>query len=266
MTAFIHDHAERPRLAPVPPQASGDTALDHVYRLARHSRHVFASPLGPFHHAGRRHALPRFVYFGPGSSEHSVRLAVYAGEDPGDTAGASALLHFVERLALKPDLGSGLSISIFPKVDVLGVSAGSVNRQLGRANWSYPDHPEIDLLAKDARGRGYHGFIRLRTDSTVEDVTVSIGAGVDAVAFSSGVEFLTSEDFAPWPVRWEGSSHERARFGPLSLVDDLPVSPFEITLRVPGEWNASLQRESVGRILRAIIVRLRGFDAHAWHI
>ncbi len=271
MTTFFHRHADHPRLALTPPRpvspSAPDSSLEQLYRLAQNSRHVFASPLGPFHHAGRRHALPRFVYFGPHSSDHSLRLAVYAGEEARDTAGSAALLHFLERLALTPDLGAGLNISFFPEVDVLGRAPGSASRHLVRSNWSYPDHPEIDLLAKDARVRGYHGFIRLRTDHTVDELTVSLNAGPDATAASSGVELLTSEDFSPWAVRWEGApARDREPYGPLSLVDDLPVSPFEITVRVPGGWNAGLHREAVARILRSVIIRVRGFDAHAWHI
>ena len=272
MSVFTDRLTATPRLAAVPPRAAAPSTLDapmgRLYHQAQHSKFVFASPLGPFHHAGRRHALPRFVYFGPHTSDASLRLAVYAGEDHRDDRGSLALLHFIERLIIAPDLGAGLNISLFPQVDVLGSVGASGDRRLARANWSYPDHPEIDLLAKDARVRGYHGFIRVQTGGDDDAITVQLNAAPDVAAASTGVEFLNSDDFAPWPVLWEASPFvlSGAPYGPLSLADDLPVSPFEIVVGIPAAWNLELHREAVTRVLRNVIIRLRGFDAHAQHL
>ena len=98
--------------------------LTSLYGLVQRSSYVFGSPLGAVAHAGRSHPLPRFVYFGPHASEASVRLAFLAGFDHRDLRGTLALLHFIEGLALEPEIGHGLNFSLFPLVDVLG-SAGA---------------------------------------------------------------------------------------------------------------------------------------------
>src|SRR4051812_3527006 len=67
--------------------------LATLYALAQKSEHVFGTPLGPFEHAGRQHYVPRFVYFGPQTSEESPRLAFLAGLDSRDLRPTLALLH-----------------------------------------------------------------------------------------------------------------------------------------------------------------------------
>ncbi|MBW8780546.1 MAG: hypothetical protein JF599_01475 [Verrucomicrobia bacterium] len=238
--------------------------LTALYALSQRSRHVFASPLGPFYQQAHHYHLPRFVYFGPHTSDESLRLAFYAGFDASDLRGTLAMLHFVERLARTPDLGQGLNLSFFPAADVTGLLHGDT-RDLASASWSYPTFPEIDLLAKDARGRGYHGFVRIETTADDDDVVGIRLRGQAAEAI--GVELISSEDVVPWPVRWEAEPVSAVvTDGPLSLVDDLPLQPFELTLRVPVAWSHELHREAVTSILKGFILRYRGFHAYGQNL
>ena len=72
-------------------------------------------------------------------------------------------MHFIEDLALEPEIGHGLGVlSLFPLVDVLGLTRGGEGRSLGTESWAHSVAPELSLLEKDARLRGYHGFVRLQ--------------------------------------------------------------------------------------------------------
>lgn len=108
---------------PAPPVASADFGrrLTDLYRLSERSRHVFGSPIGPFRRHSLAYSVPRFVYFGPHTSDESLRMAFYAGFDSEDLRGTFGLLQLVERLAIEPEAGQGLNLSFFPLVDVLGL-------------------------------------------------------------------------------------------------------------------------------------------------
>jgi len=251
-------------VASLSPSIEFNERLTSVYALAHQSDYVFASPLGLFYQHARHAHVPRFVYFGPHTSDESLRLAFHAGFDARDLRGTLALLHLVERLALTPDLGQGLNLSFFPLADITGLLRNET-RELAAASWIAPDAPELVLLAGDARSRGYHGFVRIETTTTDDDViTVRLrGHSADTL----GVELLSSDDTAPWPVRWEaGSITDVPADGPISLSDDLPFQPFELTVGLPRAWSVEQYREAATTILKNFIVRYRGLHAYAQHL
>ena len=252
------------------PQPRADTSshalneqLGALYALSQRSNYVFGSPIGPFYHRALHLNLPRFVYFGPHTHDESLRLAFLTGFDHQDLRGSFALLQFIEHLILTPDLGHGLNLSLFPLVDVVGLQHGVSNRLLVSENWARPKTPEIELLGKDARTRGYHGFVRIITTTDTDEITVSL-RGTDE---ASGVELISSEDFEPLPVRWEAGAYDSVPTeGPLTLVDDLPFRPFELTLEVPSAWPTDLHRTAVSSVLKRFILRYRGLQAHGHDI
>ncbi len=251
-------------VAPLSPSIEFNDRLTSLYALAQRSRYVFASPLGPFYRKARHYHVPRFVYFGPHTSDESLRLAFHAGFDSADLRGTLALLHFVERLALTPDLGQGLNLSFFPLADITGLLRGE-SQQLAGHSWIDPKVSELELLAGDVRSRAYHGFVRIESTDSDDDV-ISIrlrGHSADAL----GLELLSSHDIAPWDVRWESGPVDTAPAdGPLSLSDDLPFRPFELTIGLPSAWSVELHREAVTTILKNFIQRYRGFHAYAQHL
>jgi hypothetical protein len=242
--------------------ALGDQ-LSTLYGLAQRSEFVFGSPLGPFHHAGRSHYLPRFVYFGPHTSEESPRLAFLAGLDSRDLRPTLALLHLVEQLAVRPDLGQSLHLAFYPLVDVLGQQTHAGERQLADHGWSSPSAPEIELIAKESRQAAYHAFIRIETAPADDMVTLRLRATDHAAA---NLPLISSEDTDPFPVRWEIETGPPPASGPLSLGADLPFRPLDLTLRVPGEWSPEFYREAVASILKRFIVRYRGLLAYGQHL
>src|SRR6478609_1709205 len=237
--------------------------LSTLYGLAQRSEYVFGTPLGPFPHAGRDHYLPRFVYFGPHTSEESPRIAFLAGLDNRDLRPTLALLHLVEELALAPDLGQSLHLAFYPLVDVLGHLQPGAGRELADQNWSGPAAPELDLLAKEARLRTYHAFVRLESVSADDAITVRVGSTPGSLA---SAPYFSSEDTEPYPVRWEIESGPPPVSGPLSLADDLPFRPIDLTLRIPANWSPEFYRDAVSSILKRFIVRYREFLAYGQNL
>jgi hypothetical protein len=239
--------------------------LAALYELVQRSEFVFGSPLGPFAHGPRSFHLPRFVYFGPHASDASLRLAFTAGLDHRDLRSSLALLHLVEQLALKPDIGQGLNLSFFPLVDVLGLAGLASARSLGTAHWARQRVPELALLEQDARLNGYHGFVRLETVPDEEVASVQLRFAVNDNP-TPDVELISSEDFEPFSVRWEAGPAQPIPDGPLSVADDLPLRPFELTLRLPAAWPAEVYHEATASILKRFIIRYRGFLAYGQHL
>jgi len=237
--------------------------LSTLYTLAQRSDHVFGTPLGPFSHAGRHHYLPRFVYFGPHTSEESPRVAFLAGLDSRDLRPTLALLHLVEELALAPDIGQSLHLAFYPLVDVLGHLQPGAGRELANQRWTADSAPELDLLAKESRLRTYHAFVRIESVSADDAVTLLVRTAPGSLA---NAPFFSSEDTEPYPVRWEIESGPPPASGPLSLTDDLPFRPIDLTLRIPANWSPEFYRDAVSSILKRFIVRYRGFLAYGQNL
>ena len=257
-------------IARVLPETSQTTApgfaqrLASLYALSQKSNYVFASPLGPFFDQGRHFHLPRFVYFGPQTHDESLRLAFIGGFDASNLAVSLALTDLVEDLAASPELGQGLNLSFFPLVDILA-NPSQPARDLWNANWSHSRIPEISALEKDARARGYHGFVRI--EATADDDLVVVRLRDSAAPFE-GIDLASSDDFEPWATRWESEEVTRhaVKDGPLALVDDLPVRPFELLIQLPKKWHDGLQRDAAAKILRRVIARQRSLQAYRQHL
>jgi len=246
--------------AAVSPAAAFSSHLSAVYALSQKNHYVFGSPLGPFYHQGRHAYVPRFVFFGPHASDDSWRLAFHAGYDQRDLRASRALLRLVQRLSDDAEAGHGLNLSFFPLVDVAGFHHGASPRSLEMARWGGSVAPEMDLLEKDARLRGYHGFVRVESaDAGDEIITIRIRQP-DGLAASPDLELISSEETEPFPVRFECQS------GRGLVADDLPVQPFELVLRVPALWPDDIYHESVGSILTRFILRYRAFQAYGLHL
>jgi hypothetical protein len=233
--------------------------------IAQDSDHLFASPLGPIYDGDTAIQLPRFVYFGPNSSEVSLRLALVGGIGRHDSLAAHALLAFVEGLARRPDLGQGVNLSFFPVVNARRFLAGAEESDLSAAHWSRAEDPEIKLLSLDARVRSYHGFIVVTTTAD-EAPSARVRTVLTEHVAASDVELFNSEDFAPWSVRFESLTARAATQGPLTLAQDLASAPFEVEVALPAHWSQAHADRSLAALLKRLIHRYRGFHAYGHHL
>ncbi len=243
--------------------------ISRLYTLAESSEFVFVSPLGPFSLQGRSYHLPRFIYFGPRSSDSAVRLAFLAGHDGADARISEALLAWLEQLATAPDLGEGLNLTFFPVVNPSGFQqhrrTNTLGQDLDAQHWNLSPSAEINLLAQDARLRAYHGFILLKCGD-VPRVTGRVRFGIGSFDTSPGTIVEPQQD-DPYPVQWLSEpTGGTVREGPLSLSEDLPFAPFEITLTLPARWPADQMTAATVDTLRRFIFRYRSRLAYGIHL
>ncbi len=255
---------ERAQAEPADPL---EADLSGLYALTQASRFVFASPLGPLSAASRSHFLPRFVFFGPNACDDSWRVAFLAGLDHRDPRSSRALVALVTRLAGSSELGHGLNLTFFPRVDVLGSLAPGHDRGLGGVPWTELDGGEIGLLARDARQRGYHGYVRIETGPPSDELLGIRVRGPYSEALSPDLELITSEDTRSFPVRFEAQADAQEQpGGPLSLETDGPFAPFELTLRIPGSWSDAAYQHAAVTLLTRFLRRYRAFQAYGQHL
>lgn len=240
--------------------------LSRLYAVVQQSEYLFGSPLGPIRLGSRDFSIPRFVYFGPHTSDAALRLSFLAGFDHTDLRSTLAMLRLVEQLALRPDLGQGLNLSFFPLIDVLGLVEGTTHRALATQRWSRTLAPELQILEKDARHLGYHGFVRLETTSHHDAITIRLRAPAPDSNFAPALELISSEDVEPFAVKWESDARPHSEDGPLSIADDLAVQPFELTVGIPASWSLDLFAQAAASILKRFVLRHRGFISYAQHL
>lgn len=231
-----------------------------VYALAENNPRVFASPLGPFDYSDRHVWLPHFAFFGPNADDASWRLAFLAGFDATDLRASHALLGFLEFLAPHAEEGHGLNLAFFPLVDVAGHLFRVSPRRLGQERWGQSAAPELRVLEKNARQNVYHGFVRVETAAHGEDALVLRVRAPAIDPTGPDVELISSVETEPFAVRWERCAAVPDD-GPLSIADDLPVAPFELTLLVPPFWPDELYRRAVAVVLSKFVLRYRAFQA-----
>jgi hypothetical protein len=239
--------------------------LSDLYALSQSSTYLFASPVGPFASGSHSVYLPRFVFFGPHACDESWRLAFLAGFDHGDLRASRALAALAARLTTDSDTGHALNLSFFPLVDIGGLVSGVVNRDLAHVHWGSSTAPEIVLLERDARQRGYHGFVRVETAPSDEELIVVRVRGSFAEVLFPGHELITSEETRGYPVRFE-SDGVSSSDGPLSIADDLPLPPFELTLRIPGSWSDDVYQRAAIALLERFLRRYRAYQAYGQHL
>ncbi|MGD1029994.1 MAG: hypothetical protein ABSA05_02540 [Opitutaceae bacterium] len=246
----------------------GDALRAHfsvIYALIEDSPFVFGSPLGPFSIKGRSAFLPRFVFFGPHASDQSWRLAFLAGFSSSDSRSSQALLALVERLFRESETGHGLHLALFPVVDAGGLFLGVPDRGLAADHWGRTTAPEIKLLERDSRSQGYHGFIRIETAPKGESIAALRVRGSAVDALSPDLELISTDETGPLPVRFEACSGQNES-GPLSSADDLPFTPFELTLSLPATWPDSIYQNAASLLLQRFLWRYRAFQAYGQNL
>ena len=232
-----------------------------LYEEASASDSVFGSPLGPIEGPGQRIFLPQFVYFGPGSSIDPVRIAVFGGLGREDLKGSWSLIDWIKVLLVQPDIGQGVSVSVFPIVNLDAIQGGTDSVGLRDSDWVKSRTPEIRLIADNAKVRAYQGFIRIEA-STDSAPSVVVRMAVKRRAHRSSAEVFTSSDFEPWETRFETLGHESELSGPLSLSRLLESAVFEVTLSVPASWAQSKWSSNLVPLLGRLVASYRRFFSH----
>ncbi len=228
------------------PRSFSDAVLDRLARLsprAERSTSLFAAPLGP---DGQGFYLPRFVAFGPNSTDFDARISVLAGFSESDEVSSLAAFDLVEHAVAAPATIGGVVLDVVPLVN-----RGSGD--LWSGSWITGERPELALLEREYRRLAPHAVVKLRhgpwrfPQATVRGE--SLGQWLDGAAPA-----LLAAGWVEQPA------HELIVEGIDGLVPDLPFRPLELQL--------TLGRDAAGNAaaLRAIVQRIRALIAHGQHL
>ena len=232
-----------------------------LYEVASASDSVFGSPLGPIEGPNERIFLPQFVYFGPHSSVDPVRIAVFGGLSGEDYKGSWAMNDRVKSLLVRPDIGQGVSVSVFPVVNLNAIRGCTESAKLQDIDWFGSRVPEIRLITQNAKIRSYQGFIRI--ESSRDSVSgVVVRTAVKRRAHRSSAEVFASSDFEPWDTRFETLGPESELSGPLSLSRVLGSALFEVVLSVPESWTQSTWNSNLLPLLGRLVASYRKFFSY----
>ncbi len=228
------------------PRAFSDAVLDRLARLApraERSAALFAAPLGPDEHG---FYLPRFVAFGPNSTDLDARISVLAGFAADDDASSLAAFDLLDFAAATPATIGGIVLDVVP---VVNRGAGD----LWSASWIAGERPELTLLEREYRRLAPHAVVRVRPGPWRFPQGTVRGASLAHWLDGAGSALHT----AGWV---EQRPDELLPEGIDGLVPDLPFRPLEIQL--------TLGRDAAGNTaaLRAIVQRIRELIAHAQHL
>ena len=228
------------------PRSFSDAVLDRLARLsprAERSTALFAAPLGPDEQG---FYLPRFVAFGPNSTDFDARISVLAGFAENDDASSVAAFDLIENAVAVPATIGGVVLDVVPLVN-----RGSGD--LWSASWITGERPELALLEREYRRLAPHAVVKLRQgpwrfpQGTVRGEALSHWLDEAAPALHA----------AGWV---EHQAHEFLVEGIDGLVPDLPFRPLELQL--------TLGRDTAGNTaaLHAIVQRIRALLAHGQHL
>ncbi|MEJ1972213.1 MAG: sulfate ABC transporter substrate-binding protein [Lacunisphaera sp.] len=238
--------------------------LSTLYSLAQRSDYVFGTPLGPFY-PRRPSPLPAAVRLlraahVRGIAAHRVPRRTRQPR-PASDAGAAASRRGTRAGARhRPESAPRiLSARRRARPPATGVRAAILAAQ----HWSAASAPEIDALAREARLRTYHAFVRIESASADDAVTLRLhtapGSLANAPFFPRRTRSLIPSAGKSNPVR--RPPPVRSRCG-----EDLAVPPDRPHAAHPGQLVAEYYREAVASILKRFIVRYRGFLAYGQHL
>jgi hypothetical protein len=232
-----------------------------LYEEASASDSVFGSPLGPIEGPNGKTFLPQFVYFGPDSGFDPVRIAVFGGLSGDDLKGSWSLIDWIRALLVHPDIGRGVSVSIFPLVNLHAIQGGAESAGLQDADWFESRIPEIQLITRNAKIRSYQGFIRVESSRDLVP-NVVVRTAVNRRADRSPAEIFAASDCEPWETRFETLGSKGKLLGPLSLARELNTALFEVVLSLPASWGRSAWTSSLLPLLGRLVASYRRFFSY----
>jgi hypothetical protein len=241
-------------------------AIKRLTGLSEHSPHIFASPLGPLAHGRGIFMQPRFIFFGENSAEEAWRVGIYAGLAGDDTRSSLAIVRTLERFVLEPDAANSFNLVFHPVPNPSGLKDGTSTNRSGQhlAGRSWSDSPvaELQLLERDARAVQYHGSIIVQTVPALNQLRgwVRGFSPTDSFLNPGVLRELGNSGYLPFtfPIQWQPHPEgAQAKSGLPTLVDDLRISPFEITLLVPEDSSPEWAVQAVVNTVRVFLNNFR---------
>jgi hypothetical protein len=261
---------------PIPERRAVDRLLASLDQLAENSPRILSRAVGQFESAGRRYALPRYVYLGAKSGGDVIRIGIFATIHGDEPEGALALTRFVTELEKQPDIAQGYALYIYPVCNPTGFEDNSRHsrsgKDLNREFWRETSEPEVRFLQSEINLHALNGIVALHSD----DASNGLYGFVSGAVLSEHLlepALLAAERFLPRNTNRviDGFDAQRGIItegyrGVLQAVPGLTSPPFEITFETPQKAPLHLQVEAFNAALQTILVEYRYLMAIAQNI
>lgn len=255
--------AQLPEWIATPPKGSEvassqpDTArrlLEPLVESAGYSDYLVSGSVGVFQSGGRDYNIPRLVFMGPKGGGERIRFGIFAALRGTDTAGASAVLEFLQQLEAAPDTGADYQLHAYPVCNPTGFEDGTPHarggRDLTREFWRGSRQPEVYFIEREVGIFNFHGVIVLQSADRAGGLRVSSPSAILSEALAVPA-VAASLPYLPTDAE---AVHNVLPIRVLTASEELPHPPFELTLETPRSAPHEQQ-------VRALVVALHSILA-----
>lgn len=207
---------------------------------------------------------PRYIFVGDQPGESEIRLGIFAGLRGEDSAGAKAIVEFIDDLVTIPSLGSSFRIYTYPTANPLSYTAGAPRKQsdrtVGNETGRKPKWSEVELIEREIFVVQFHGVVIIHTTDEPEGIQAGVyGANLHTALVSPILSSL--QPLFP-------TTELPALDSSFSLTADavLKQRPFELALRIPQSGWRGLYSLGLRIALHTAVDQYRSYLAQANNI
>jgi hypothetical protein len=249
-----------------------DVLLAPVFSAAQDSSSLIASR-HPVTVQGVEHEIPKFLLLGSRGGGKPIRIALFAGFEPGRSDTVQALARLLLDLKQSPAQTRDYALLAYPVVNVRGFEAepvplGDFERRLARDSAD----ADVQFFQGELRRWAFDGLISIRTDAKSPGFYATARSKVIA---EEVVEPALAAAAAELPLAMQavrvrpGDRYARAAdyaHGRLSAPAEVRPYPFEVELFAPRTQAAEDQVNGLFVAVTEILRNYRAFIAHATNL
>jgi hypothetical protein len=209
---------------------------------------------------GKHIQMERYIFTGPQSDEHPLRLAFFGMLREEDPFSPYAMTGFIQDLVKQPQLAAGLQLYFYPfscltrHADRRG---GYNKRDIFVDLWKDAPRPEVYLIERELSVVQFHGAVTLLTLQGLGGLSIqSHGLQNDLAlqellvqsALADGGCFCPLASAKDWLASWRMS---------LTAGGDFQPKPFELSVKIPLNRPAHEQIWAQRMILHSILKNSR---------
>lgn len=244
--------------------------------LARGSDTLFAAHVGYHDANGLPHALPRYLFTGPGDRLSYLRVGIFAGIHGDEESGVLAALQLLETLKADPELARGYELFVYPVVNPGGYVDNTrwarSGRDLNREFWKDSEEIEVRLLERQLRSLQFNGLIALHTDDTSEGLYGFVKGHeltrhvLEPALEAAGAVLPRNFDKSIDNFAANNGIIEQGYEGILSAPPDQKPQPFEVVFETPHHADLEKQVQAHVIAIQTILDRFKILISEAQNI
>jgi hypothetical protein len=236
--------------------------LKPLLDLAEGSDYLIAGSAGEFEAGHQVYQIPRFIFMGPSGGGDTVRLGIFAGIYGDQPEGTEALIEFLQQLEIKPQLGRGYHIYVYPVCNPTALAAqtrhNSSGEDLSKHFWHGSSQPEVYYLEREIGVLRFQGVIPLQTQRHSEGFLLNVNSSAILTRTLAKPAIQATQRFLPRSASGAEAKSMASwpKFSPrdfLTTSRELNPVPFELHFGIPGHLPKPSQIHGTVSALTSIL-------------